>query len=73
MVVNSGAGRILWAFDVLPAADGTPVDPTKSVNLGLIPMPAPFCISVQVRHAEARALIESESRDAEIRLREWEY
>lgn len=65
--------RILWAFDVHPVADDSPVDPTKSVNLGLTRMPAPFHISVNVRHAEARRLIENESHDAEIRLREWEY
>ena len=65
--------RILWAFEVRRAADGSPVDPTKTVNLGLTRMPAPFHISVRARHAGARHLIESESHDAEIRLREWEY
>lgn len=66
--------RILWAFDVRPAADGNPVDPTNTVNLGLTRMPAPFHISVYVRHADStRCLIENESHDAEIRLREWEY
>ena len=70
---RSVSRRILWAFDVRPAADGSPVDPTKSVSLGLTRMPAPFYFSAHLRHAEARALIENESRDAEIRLREWEY
>ncbi|KAF8263089.1 cytochrome P450 [Lactarius quietus] len=65
--------RILWAFDVRPAAESGPVDPTKAVNLGLTRMPAPFHIDVSLRHAEARRLIENESRDAKIRLREWEY
>jgi cytochrome P450 len=65
--------RILWAFDVRPAADGSPVDPTKTVNLGLTRIPAPFHISVDVRHADARRVIENESHDAEITLREWEY
>ncbi|KAF8263094.1 hypothetical protein EI94DRAFT_1741843 [Lactarius quietus] len=64
---------ILWAFDVRPATEGGPVDPTKAVYLGLSRMPAPFHINVSLRHAEARRLIENESRDAEIRLKEWEY
>ncbi|KAH9048920.1 cytochrome P450, partial [Lactarius hengduanensis] len=65
--------RILWAFDVRPAADGSRVDPTKTVNLGLVHIPAPFHISVSVRHEDALHLIENESRDAELRLREWEF
>ncbi|KAH9077584.1 cytochrome P450 [Lactarius deliciosus] len=65
--------RILWAFDVRPAADGSRVDLTKTVNLGLTRIPAPFHISVSVRHAGALRLIENESRDAELRLTEWEY
>ncbi|KAF8263088.1 cytochrome P450 [Lactarius quietus] len=64
--------RILWAF-VRTAPEGGPFDPTKAVVLGLTHMPAPFHINVSLRHAEARRLIENESRDAEIRLREWEY
>jgi hypothetical protein len=70
---GSASCRILWAFDVRPAADGSPVDPTKTVNLGLTRIPAPFHISVDVRHADARRVIENESHDAEITLREWEY
>ncbi|KAH8990855.1 cytochrome P450 [Lactarius akahatsu] len=65
--------RILWAFDIRPAADGSRVDATKTVNLGLARIPAPFYISVSVRHEHALRLIENESRDAELRLREWEF
>ncbi|KAH9053172.1 cytochrome P450 [Lactarius vividus] len=64
---------ILWAFDVRPAADKSRVDPTKTVSLGLTRMPVPFYITVSIRHEDALRLIENESRDAELKLREWEY
>ncbi|KAH9077587.1 cytochrome P450 [Lactarius deliciosus] len=65
--------QILWAFDVRPPADGSRVDPKKTANLGLTRIPAPFHISVSVRHENALRLIENESRDAELRLGEWEF
>ncbi|KAH9051238.1 cytochrome P450, partial [Lactarius vividus] len=70
---GSGCRRILWAFDVRPAADKSRVDPTKTVSLGLTRMPVPFYITVSIRHEDALRLIENESRDAELKLREWEY
>ncbi|KAI9438166.1 cytochrome P450 [Lactarius indigo] len=65
--------RILWEFDVRHAIDGSCADPRKIANLGLTRMPAPFHISVSVQLADALHLIRNESRNAELRLREWEY
>jgi hypothetical protein len=65
--------RILWAFDLHPAADGGTIDPTKMLNLGQTREPAPFQICVRARHPEAERIIEAESADADLRLKEWEY
>jgi len=65
--------RIFWAFDLLPAADGDTIDPTKTLNLGQTREPAPFQIRVRVRHPEAERIIEEESTDAALRLKDWEY
>jgi hypothetical protein len=73
LLMESIWARIFWAFDLLPAADGSTIDPTKSLNLGQTREPAPFQIRVRVRHPEAERIIEAESADADIRLTEWEY
>jgi hypothetical protein len=68
--------RIFWAFDLLPATaakgDNT-IDPTKTFNRGKTREPAPFEFRVRVRHPEVERIIEAESADAEVRLKEWEY
>ncbi|KAH9023345.1 cytochrome P450 [Lactarius pseudohatsudake] len=57
-----------------PAADGSRVDPTKTVNLGSARIPAPFHISVSVRTRVMHcASSRMRGRDAELRLREWEF
>jgi cytochrome P450 len=65
--------RIFWAFDVLPAAEGSSIDPTKTVNRGTTREPAPFQFRVRVRHPDVERIIEAESADADFRLKEWEY
>jgi hypothetical protein len=65
--------RIFWAFDVLPAAEGGNIDPTKTVNRGTTREPAPFQVRVRTRHPDVERIIESESADADLRLKEWEY
>jgi len=66
-------GSIFWAFDLLPATDGSTIDPTKMINLGQTREPAPFQLRVRVRHPEVERKIEIESADADLRLKEWEY
>jgi len=65
--------RIFWAFDLLPPADGSLIDPTKSVTLGATREPAPFQLRMQARHPDVERIIEAESAEADIRLKEWEY
>jgi hypothetical protein len=65
--------RIFWAFDVLPAAERSNIDPTKTVNRGTTREPAPFQFRLRTRHPDAERIIESESADADLRLKEWEY
>jgi len=65
--------RIFWAFDLLPATDGSTIDPTKTINLGQTREPAPFQFRVRVRHPEVERMIQVESADADLRLKEWEY
>jgi hypothetical protein len=66
-------GRIFWAFDLLPAAEGSSIDPTKTLNRGTTREPAPFQFRVCARHPDVERITESESADADLRLREWEY
>jgi len=66
-------GSIFWAFDLLHETDGSTIDPTKPINLGQTREPAPFQLRVRVRHPEAERMIEIESADADLRLKEWEY
>ena len=66
-------GRIFWAFDVLPAAEGSSIDHTKTLNRGATREPAPFQFRVRARHPDVERIIESESADADLRLKEWEY
>jgi hypothetical protein len=65
--------RIFWAFDILPSAEGSKIDPTKTVNRGMTREPAPFQLRVRTRHPDVERIIESESADADLRLKEWEY
>jgi len=65
--------RIFWAFDMLPSAEGSNIDPTKTVNRGTTREPAPFQFRVRARHHDVERIIESESADADLRLKEWEY
>ena len=66
-------GRIFWAFDVLPTAEGSSIDHTKTLNRGTTREPAPFQFRVRARHPDVERIIESESADADLRLKEWEY
>lgn len=66
-------GRIFWAFDVLPAVEGTSIDPTKTISRGITREPAPFQFRVRTRHRDVERIIESQSADADLRLKEWEY
>ena len=66
-------GRIFWAFDLLPAAEGSSIDPTKTLNRGTTREPAPFQFRVRARHPDVERIIDSESADADLRLKEWEY
>jgi len=65
--------RIFWAFDLLPAADGSITDPTKTVDRGATREPAPFQFHLRVRHPDVERIIEAESAEADLRLKEWEY
>ena len=64
---------IFWAFNLLPATDGSTIDLTKTINLGQTREPAPFQFRVCVRHPEVERMIGIESADADLRLKEWEY
>jgi hypothetical protein len=64
--------RIFWAFDFLPAAEGR-IDPTKTICRGITCEPAPFQFRVRARHIDVERIIESESAEADLRLKEWEY
>jgi len=65
--------RIFWAFDLLPADEGGIIDPTKTLNRGTTREPAPFQFRVRARHLDVERIIGSESADADLRLKEWEY
>jgi hypothetical protein len=73
LIVTFARGRIFWAFDLLPAAEGSSIDPTKTVNRGATCEPAPFEFRVRTRHPDVERIIETESADADLRLKEWEY
>lgn len=66
-------GRIFWAFDLYPAAEGGSIDPEKTLYHGIIREPAPFQFRVCPRHPDVERLIESESAFADLHLKEWEY
>ena len=66
-------GRVFWAFDVLPAVEGSSIDSTKTITRGILREPAPFQFRVRARHSDVERIIESESADADLRLKEWEY
>ena len=66
-------GRIFWAFDILPAAESSKIDPTKTLSHGATSEPAQFEFRVRARHPDIERIIESESADADLRLKEWEY
>jgi len=65
--------RIFWAFDVLPAVEGSSIDSTKTISRGITREPAPFQFRVRARHPDVERIIESESADADLRLKKWEY
>ncbi|KAH9956358.1 cytochrome P450 [Russula dissimulans] len=65
--------RIFWAFDLLPAADGRIIDPTKTVDRGATRESAPFQFHLRVRHPDVERIVEAESAEADLRLKEWEY
>ncbi|KAI0055361.1 cytochrome P450 [Artomyces pyxidatus] len=65
--------RILWAFDLVKAADGALPDVDAVVGQGLTQGPAPFRFEVRVRHPDAVRIIEAEGAEADVRLKEWEY
>ena len=58
---------------MLPAAEGSKINPAKTVNRGATREPAPFQFRVRARHPDVVRIIESESADADLRLKEWEY
>ena len=66
-------GRIFWAFDLFPEIEGSSIDPTKKLSRGITCEPEPFEVRVRARHPDMEGIIESESADAELRLKEWEY
>ena len=66
-------GRVFWAFDILPPAEGSNIDITKPLGLRSVCEPAPFEFRVRVCHPDVERIIESESADADLRLKEWEY
>jgi Cytochrome P450 len=66
-------GRIFWAFDVLPAVEGSRIDHTKMTHRGITREPAPFQFRVRAWHLDVERIIESESAYADLRLKEWEY
>jgi hypothetical protein len=65
--------RIFWAFDLLPAVEGSIIDHTKTIHRGITREPAPFQFRVRARHPDVERIIESESAYADLRLKEWEY
>lgn len=67
------SGRVFWAFDVLPVPEGGSIDSTKTISRGITREPAPFRFRVRARHSEVERIVESESADADLHLREWEY
>jgi Cytochrome P450 len=73
LIVTFLRDRIFWAFDVLPAVEGSSIDSTKTISRGITREPAPFQFRVRARHPDVERIIESESADADIRLKEWEY
>ncbi|KAH8986988.1 cytochrome P450 [Lactarius hatsudake] len=73
LTAGRGAAKFCGRSTYVLPLMGVASTPTKTVDLGLTRMPAPFHISVSVRHAGALRLIENENRDAELRLREWEF
>ncbi len=72
LLVSAG-GRIFWAFDVLPATEGSSIDHTKTVHRGITREPAEFQFRVRSRHPDVERIIDSESAYADLRLKEWEY
>lgn len=66
-------GRIFWAFDVLPAVKGSSINFTKTISRGITREAAPFQFHVRSRHSDVELIIESESADADLHLKEWEY
>jgi hypothetical protein len=66
-------GRIFWAFDLYPAVEGSSIDPAKILYHGIMSEPASFQFHVRPRHPDVERIIESESADADLHLKEWEY
>ena len=66
-------GRIFWAFDLYPAVEGGSIDPAKTLYHGIMCEPAPFQFRVRPRHPDVERIIESESANADLHLKEWEY
>lgn len=66
-------GSIFWAFDVLPAAEGSIIDSTKTISRGITREPAPFRFRVRARHPDVERIIDSESADADLCSKKWEY
>ena len=61
---------------MLPAVEGegsSSIDPTKTIHRGITREPAPFQFRLRARHPDVERIIESESADADLRLKEWEY
>jgi len=65
--------RIFWAFDLYPAVEGSSIDPAKTLYHGIMCEPAPFQFRVRPRHPDVERIIESESANADLHLKEWEY
>ena len=63
-------GRVFWAFDILPPAGGYNIDITKPLNVRSVCEPPPFKFHVLARHPDIERIIESESADADLRLKE---
>ena len=58
---------------MLPSAEGSNIDPMKTVNRGATREPAPFEFRMHARYPDVERIIESESADADLRLKKSEY
>jgi hypothetical protein len=73
LIVNFVVAGFSGRSTSFPAVEGSSIDPTKTIYRGITREPAPFQFRVRARHPDVERIIESESADADLRLKEWEY